>query len=556
MAKSFGRDEMNAMLGGAGHESSSTSASLLFRPPSIQQPQVQRRRANKDKEPDIASLTPAETAALLIDKTSQESATTTVSSRYRTKKVLAHHELANELLLSSQKEYETSKGGRGQKPKGSRTVGSDDGSIANDEDIFVQKKKQQKPNEREDPGRSRMEPQIISKPHQRRRPYDSSSSSSEESKSRKRRRRRRRDSSDGNSSSDSESDEEDLRRQRLLKQRRRNRIEPEIVGQKLEPHDNSEKRTEKEATEHQKSSPSLTAQNQSKNVHDSSPKQRVRQSSSSSDNSSTNDSSDDSSSDDSSSSEEEHVTVAKPLFVPKHKRHLIQSEDQKLEQDEARQQREDERTKKRIMESRAMVAKQVAAVQAATGGGDEEEEEEAGGATNSAPNDDDDMNREEERDAWEMRELERLLTALDEVKAREAAKVEYERRRHMTDKECLEEDIRNGRYQRPGAAREQQNEGKGGQRYYHRGAYYQQADEWDESDVRHKSAEYARAATGEDKIDKSQLPDIMRVNNFGLSRQNRRYKGLAREDTSDRRVGMLPIVRQGGEKNRNSSGKN
>ena len=52
--------------------------------------------------------------------------------------------------------------------------------------------------------------------------------------------------------------------------------------------------------------------------------------------------------------------MAKPVFVPKHKRNLVQPEEKKWEEEEARQQREKEREGKRKMESRAMVAKQLA----------------------------------------------------------------------------------------------------------------------------------------------------------------------------------------------------
>ena len=67
-------------------------------------------------------------------------------------------------------------------------------------------------------------------------------------------------------------------------------------------------------------------------------------------------------------------------------------------------------------------------------------------------------------------------------------------------------------------------------------------EEWEEGDVREKAAEYARAATGEDKVDKSQLPKVMQVKGFGRSRQNTRYQGLAKEDTTDRRADYLSLV--------------
>lgn len=248
------------------------------------------------------------------------------------------------------------------------------------------------------------------------------------------------------------------------------------------------------------------------------------------------------SSSDSDSSEEEAV-MAKPVFVPKHKRNVIVSEAEKLEQEEARIQREQEREAKRKMESRMMVAQQLAA--AAETQTEEEVDEESGGATNAPPNDDDDLNPEHERALWEMRELERLLATLDAKNAREAEILEYERRKKMTDEEVLQEDMKAGRFSRPGQAREQRSGGGAFmQRFYHRGAYYMDEEEWDESDVRHKAAEYARAATGEDKIDKSVLPEVMQVKKFGFASQNTKYKGLAKEDTTDKRMEMLPLKRK------------
>jgi microfibrillar-associated protein 1 len=225
-------------------------------------------------------------------------------------------------------------------------------------------------------------------------------------------------------------------------------------------------------------------------------------------------------------------------------RNLIQSEQKKWEEEERKAEKETQIALKRKIESRTMVAKTVAVVQEAYAL-DDDIEDEGAGALNGPPNDDDDIEPEQAHDAWEVRELRRLFDVIDEMKRQEKELLEINRRRQMTDEEVLEHDKNVGRYQAPGSNREGPGAASTGtfmQRFYHRGAFYMDEDEFDEGDVRHKAAEYARAATGEDKIDKAALPKVMQVKGFGLARQNTRYRGLAKEDTTDKRQDLLPIV--------------
>ena len=160
------------------------------------------------------------------------------------------------------------------------------------------------------------------------------------------------------------------------------------------------------------------------------------------------------------------------------------------------------------------------------------------------------MEPEKARDAWELRELDRLLRDIDDIMAQQRDQEEYNRRKNMTDAECLEEDIKAGRYQAPGDNRRNPAEkGNIQQRFYHRGAYYMDSTEWGEDDVRQKAAEYAKAATGDDKIDKSKLPKVMQVKQFGRANQTK-YSGLAAEDTTDKSTRFLPLV-QGSKKKKN-----
>lgn len=84
----------------------------------------------------------------------------------------------------------------------------------------------------------------------------------------------------------------------------------------------------------------------------------------------------------------------------------------------------------------------------------------------------------------------------------------------------------------PSAAR-----GKLGQKYYHRGAFFQE--EEDDASVRGRgagvreavSSRDADAPTGADRFDRSLLPEVMRVRNFGR-RGQAKYKSLKDEDTT------------------------
>lgn len=297
------------------------------------------------------------------------------------------------------------------------------------------------------------------------------------------------------------------------------------------------------------------------------PRPNRRSTSSSSSSSST----DDNSSSDSSSSEESEeeelvplTSIAKPMFVPKHRRGKELEEKERLSILADREEKDNSRTDRRIKHSRALVA-EIVAMEANQknmnmNGMDEEEggdEFANGSSTLVPPNDSDDVGitctgagdegKEFERKAWEVRELLRLLRDFEEIKFKEQEIEERERRRNMTDQERYEEDVKAGKYRKPG---EQRQNGSGSaamaqnQRYFHRGAFYMDEDTLqDKDDIRHRAAEYAQAATGDVIFDKSKMPKIMQQSKqFGLA-GNTRYKGLAKEDTSARDSNYLPIYR-------------
>eukprot|EP00956_Cyclotella_meneghiniana_P008996 scaffold12325_cov40-Cyclotella_meneghiniana.AAC.1 len=275
--------------------------------------------------------------------------------------------------------------------------------------------------------------------------------------------------------------------------------------------------------------------------------------------SSDSDSSSTSSSSSSSSDEESSIeppppqqTLTKPLFIPKSKRGTIAQQEMQQQKVQEAEQRKVEQKQKQILQSRALVAQAVAekgssVVTTNSMLGDEDEFEGAGIDNNTVPDDNDDMEiQQQERDAWEVRELIRILHEADIAEEKRKEKLEIETRRKMTDGELYDQQ----HVRLPGEARRNNNnneqKGKYLQRFHHRGAFYMDEDTLHQAgkdDVRHKALEYSRAATGEDKIDKSALPEVMQVKKFGFAGYSTKYKGLAKEDTTDKSMDFVPIVR-------------
>jgi len=186
-----------------------------------------------------------------------------------------------------------------------------------------------------------------------------------------------------------------------------------------------------------------------------------------------------------------------------------------------------------------------------TEGGGANSDEFANGSTSTIPppNDNDDLSpseREKELQNWEMRELARLVRELEEYVKQEQEVRDLERRRKMTDKERYEEDVQSGRYRKPGEQRRLNSNGNAHmQRYFHRGAFYMDDDTLmqDKDDVRHRASEYAKAATGDDVFDKRKMPKVMQAKKFGFAGYSTKYKGLAKEDTTDKGVDFLSVGR-------------
>jgi microfibrillar-associated protein 1 len=584
----FDRDQMNALLGGG------FSERLLRQKGTAETGTAQgqggrggrggRGGSDKQKEKDVSDMTIQETAAYLRQqqkgqqqqKQQQTASSLAAQPRHRVTgkgKVRQYHQ-----LLSEQQEQQRETAvAPAPAPASSAPASADRRYDSEEADDYNQQHTVQEAQELAEefvrPTRAKAAPKVVlsnakakakdtaagasgattsaeEKRSPRKRRYDSdSSNSSEESddaakqpqqRQRQRQRRRR-----AESSSSEDSDEGISRRQRLLKQRNttgtkeRTGVFVEVPDEKKEPPpkdgDTKNKRRDDNTSDSDDAAPQLPLikVDAKPAVVVKKVKRGEERGSGSGSSSSEEESSGSSGSSSSSSDEDDDIApMAKPLFVPKHKRGSVQTAADSTAAAAAAEEKVVEANARRLRESRAMV-QQVVTAEATKQPDYDTALEGITGARNAMPDDrDDDDNANGDdtaQDVWEVRELARLLADWDLEVARRDDEREMARRRSLTDDQKLQEDMASGRYQRPGSRPDEDTNTSGGmQRYYHKGAFYMDESEWNESDVRHKATEYAKAATGSDKVDRRKLPDIMKVKNFGFANQSK-YKGMAAE---------------------------
>merc|ERR1712141_157066 len=117
----------------------------------------------------------------------------------------------------------------------------------------------------------------------------------------------------------------------------------------------------------------------------------------------------------------------------------------------------------------------------------------------------DDENEEVEYESWKLRELKRMKRDRDEKEALDRENAETERLRNMTEEERRQELRNNPREETNKAAK---GKYKFMQKYYHRGAFFMEKEEG------LFKRDYS-SATLEDNFDKTVLPKVMQVKNFG-----------------------------------------
>ncbi|CAO1614368.1 unnamed protein product [Sympodiomycopsis kandeliae] len=138
--------------------------------------------------------------------------------------------------------------------------------------------------------------------------------------------------------------------------------------------------------------------------------------------------------------------------------------------------------------------------------------------------DTDSLNPEEEFQLWRLRELSRIKRDLESEIEKEKEEEERRKRDLLSESEKLNLDTQKANASRQ-EKRQQRSENQSGflQKYYHKGAFFQDLDIL-------KKRDYSGEST-ESSIDKKNLPSIMQKRDFGKRGQSK-WTHLSNEDTS------------------------
>lgn len=143
--------------------------------------------------------------------------------------------------------------------------------------------------------------------------------------------------------------------------------------------------------------------------------------------------------------------------------------------------------------------------------------------------DTDGLDPEGEFQAWRLRELSRIQRSLQAEIEKEQEEADRAQRDAMTESERLRLDTRKADESRARKAQERQNNQPGYmQKYYHKGAFFQDLDIL-------KKRDYSQAT--ESAVDVKTLPSIMQVRDFG-KRGRTKWTHLANEDTSKSSISL------------------
>ncbi|XP_054165548.1 microfibrillar-associated protein 1-like [Oppia nitens] len=216
-------------------------------------------------------------------------------------------------------------------------------------------------------------------------------------------------------------------------------------------------------------------------------------------------------------SEDETGPRLKPVFVRKKERMTVMEKDKEEQRERQQKEMEKRAAEERKRQTLKMIEEDIRREELEK---EEQKEEEAikQGIISVLTDDEDD---ETAYEIWKLRELKRVKRDKDESDSFVREQQEVERLRNMTEEERLEELKKN-----PKVVTNAQQKGKYKflQKYYHRGVFF--LDKEDEVFTR----DFAQP-TLEDHFDRTVLPQVMQVKNFGRSGRTK-YTHLVDQDTT------------------------
>ncbi|KAI8072967.1 splicing factor, Prp19-binding domain-containing protein [Gongronella butleri] len=206
-------------------------------------------------------------------------------------------------------------------------------------------------------------------------------------------------------------------------------------------------------------------------------------------------------------------SMPKPMFIPRnHRATVLQQEQQRIEEEEREKKLQEEAEERRI-QSHKLLEEELKKEHAKPI--DEDVQEDV--------DDTDGLDEQAEFEAWKVRELMRIKRDREQRISREKEQDELEQRRLMPEDERLKQDMKRAEASRD----KEKGEFTFMQKYYHKGAFFQ--------DMAEKDGVFKRdysAPTVNEVRKRDMLPEIMQVKNFGLAGRTK-YTHLKDQDTTD-----------------------